>query len=122
MIIKWFGVGDLTALNHIGLIIRRNQAVNHRGENVYLPNVDRMRLPILFLAGGRNRIFLPESSERTMRWLEAANGSSLYRRVYLPEYAHLDGFVGRNAERDVYPLIVDHLDAHRDHSVSSASG
>jgi cholesterol oxidase len=112
-IVKWFGVGDLTALDHISLMISMQRAVDAHGEDVYLPHVKRMKLPILFLAGGYNRIFLPESSKRTMEWLVAHNGPALYERAFLPDYAHLDGFVGRNADKDVYPIIVQHLDAHQ---------
>ncbi|HEX2156867.1 MAG TPA: hypothetical protein VHS79_07775, partial [Actinomycetes bacterium] len=54
-------------------------------------------------------IFHPEGSLRTLRWLQQANDPSLYERVVLPDYAHLDALIGRNAARDVFPVITGHL-------------
>ena len=34
---------------------------------------------------------------RTLRWLQTANEPSLYERVVLPGYAHLDALIGRDA-------------------------
>jgi cholesterol oxidase len=107
---RLFGVADLDALNHISRMIRTGHSVDEHGADVYLPHVERLDLPILFLAGNRNRIFLPETSARTLQWLEAANGKGKYRRVVLDDYAHLDGFIGRNADRDVFPHILEHLE------------
>jgi cholesterol oxidase len=109
---RLFGVADLDALDHIGLIVNKGKAVDHRGGDVYLPHVDRLRIPILFLAGDQNRIFVPATSRHTYNWLVKANGPQLYKRTILHDYAHLDGFIGRDAARDVYPLMLEHLEAH----------
>jgi cholesterol oxidase len=109
---RLFGVADLDALNHISRMVRAGISVDSAGNDVYLPFVERLKFPILFLAGDHNRIFLPRTSERTYEWLRAANGPELYQRVVLKDYAHLDGFIGRDAARDVFPTIVEHLDAH----------
>jgi cholesterol oxidase len=105
-----FGVADLHALDHIALIARKGKAVNRKGDDVYLPNVGRVDIPIMFLAGAHNRIFLPATSERTYKWLRRENGPELYTRHVLRDYAHLDGIVGQHADRDVFPLVVDHFD------------
>ena len=42
--------------------------------------------------------------------LRAANGSALYRRHVIPGYGHIDCIYGKDAVRDVYPLILAHLD------------
>ena len=108
-----FGVADLEALDHIGRMVRTGRSVDRYGNDVYLPHVRRLDFPILFLAGDQNRIFLPETSERTLRWLKGANEPGLYRRVVLTDYAHLDGFIGRDAARDVFPHMVEHLERSR---------
>ena len=51
------------------------------------------------------------STARTVDVLSARNGSSLYSRVVIPDYGHIDCIFGKNAARDVYPHIVEHLDA-----------
>ena len=117
---RLFGVADLDALNHISLMIRSRRSVDHTGKDVYLPHVERLELPILFLAGDHNRIFLPETSARTFAWLSEANGPELYERVVIPDYAHLDGFIGRDAARDVYPTMLSHLDRNNSRVSSEA--
>jgi len=62
----------------------------------------------VFLAGKNNRCFLPESQERTFRFFDE------YRPNYhglheFPGYGHLDVFMGKNAARDTFPVIVEEL-------------
>ena len=109
---RLFGVGGLRALDHLSLIVRRGGAVDASGRDVYLPHVERLALPITFLVGDRNRIFYPESSARTLAWLQEANGSSPYERIVLPGYAHLDALLGKNAASDVFPRVLAALDRH----------
>lgn len=104
-----FGPGDLTALDHIRTIVQHRGAVDVAGNDVYLSHPERLRLPLMLVHGQHNAIFHPEGSLRTLRWLEAANDPSLYERVVLPDYAHLDALIGRNAARDVFPYISRHL-------------
>ena len=56
------------------------------------------------LAGARNRCFLPSGQRRTFEWLDA-NSPGRHAFHELPGYAHLDVFFGRNAHRDVFPLV-----------------
>jgi cholesterol oxidase len=79
---------------------------------VYLSKVANLDLPILFLAGTRNRLVLPSSSARTLAWLRSHHGPGLHRRVELPGYAHLDDLLGRRAHQDVFPHILSFLNEH----------
>jgi hypothetical protein len=63
-----------------------------------------------FLAGSRNRLFLPLSQRRSFEHF------SRFREDYhtfheLAGYAHLDVMFGRNSHYDVFPLILRELDA-----------
>ena len=40
------------------------------------------------------------------------NNASMYSRHVFPEYAHMDLFIGKNADRDIFPFIEKTLDAH----------
>jgi len=62
-----------------------------------------------FFAGELNRCFLPESQVRTWEWFErhAPGKHSLH---VIPDYAHLDIFMGKDAGRDVLPRMVEELD------------
>ena len=105
-----FGVGNLTSLGHLGTIMQRRLVVDAQGEAVYTAHPERLRLPILLVQGEQNYIFHPEGSMRTLRWLQSANEPTLYKRLLLPRYAHLDALIGRSASRDVYPKLSEHLD------------
>lgn len=63
---------------------------------------------IVFLGGEKNACFLPEAMARTCDWFNrhAPGRHSFYE---IAGYGHLDLFLGRNASRDVLPLIVDEL-------------
>lgn len=63
-----------------------------------------------FLAGSRNRLFLPLSQRRSFEHFDR------FRRDYhtfheLPGYTHLDVMFGRNAHHDVFPVILNELSA-----------
>jgi cholesterol oxidase len=105
-----FGVGNLASLGHVGTIMQRRLAVDSTGVEAYTRCPERLRLPILLVQGDKNYIFRPAGSMRTLRWLQSANEASLYERVVLPGYAHLDALIGRDAATDVFPLLSGHLD------------
>jgi cholesterol oxidase len=106
-----FGVGNLAALDHMAVIMGRRLVVDATGREIYTRHPERLNLPILLVQGDRNYVFHPEGSARTLRWLQtAAKDPTLYERLVLPGYAHLDALIGRNAHRDVFPRLQAHLD------------
>ena len=105
-----FGVGNIESLGHMGTIMQRRLAVDRDGNEAYTRHPERLRLPILLVQGEKNYIFRPAGSMRTLRWLQTANEPSLYERVVLPGYAHLDALIGRDAAKDVFPVLTEHLD------------
>ena len=109
-----FGVGEIGPLRHLALMLRTGHTVDHLGRDIYRGNVERLGLPLLFIQGGKNYIFRPSGMAATLAWLRNHHDSSLFELLYLDDYAHLDGFVGRNADRDVYPRVIAHLDAHQE--------
>ena len=63
----------------------------------------------LFLAGKQNRCFLPESQIRTSEWFEARRKGRHALRI-VPAYGHLDIFLGKDAARDTFPIILEELE------------
>ena len=61
-----------------------------------------------FIAGGDNICFLPRSQERTFAHFENLEPGR-HRLHVLPGYTHLDVIIGREAHRNVCPLIVSGL-------------
>lgn len=108
-----FGVASIRQFEHLATMVRKGTVVSADGDDVYMPNLGRLALPVLFLSGAKNDCFLPESTERTRKALAQANGAGLYERQVIPGYGHIDCIFGQQAWRDVYPFIAQHLDAHQ---------
>jgi cholesterol oxidase len=107
-----FGEANLTILNHLSTVFRRGHIVDRSGKDAYLQHTDRLAIPITFLQGAHNKIFLPEGSRKTWQLLVDRNGPELYELKYFPEYAHMDLFIGKDAYKEVYPYLVEQLDKH----------
>ncbi|KAI0490889.1 glucose-methanol-choline oxidoreductase [Xylaria cf. heliscus] len=81
-------------------------------------NVRKLKgVPFLLFVGGDNAVLSPESTERTYEVLTDAfssrhdnSGGIQYRRRVVPDYGHLDCWMGRNAWKDVYPFVLEEVD------------
>jgi hypothetical protein len=61
-----------------------------------------------FIAGSENTCFLAASQARTFAYFDAL-APGRHRLELLPGYTHLDVFLGREAHRNVFPMIVEAL-------------
>lgn len=62
-----------------------------------------------FFAGEKNLCFLPESQVKSYEYFNAQRKD--YHSLHLlPEYSHLDVFMGKNAVRDTFPLMLAELE------------
>ncbi|KAI1338969.1 glucose-methanol-choline oxidoreductase [Xylariaceae sp. FL0016] len=79
-------------------------------------NIKRLRgIPFLLFVGRDNAVLSPESTEKTYEVLTDAFGTQkddgiMYRRRVVPDYGHLDCWMGRNAWKDVYPFVLEEVD------------
>ncbi|KAH8888904.1 FAD/NAD(P)-binding domain-containing protein [Thozetella sp. PMI_491] len=83
-------------------------------------NIQRLKgIPFQLWVGRDNAVLSPESTERSYEALcnafgGASNGGMTegidYKRKIVPGYGHLDGWMGRNAWKDVYPFIREEVD------------
>jgi hypothetical protein len=116
---EWFQDINLNVFDQLSKIMRLGYVVDAEGRNIYFSNIPdpasrpgentipNLDLPITFLAGALNLEFLPETSKRTFDWIVAHNphsGDKYYRHV-VPHYGHMDCFIGKNAAKDIFPLI-----------------
>lgn len=104
------GETSIAVFAHLAVMVRRGHVVDQRGEDVYLPNLERLAFPITFVHGMMNGVFAPEGTHRTYEKLVARNGARLYERHLVPNYGHLDCLIGRNAAIDVFPKLHAHLE------------
>ncbi len=107
-----FGNATMTAFEHLSEIIVQRRMVNSRGEDVYLPRLGEIKCPVAFIHGEDNRFIMPSGSARTFEELKKLNGPERYTRHVIPNYAHMDCFIGNDAHRDVFPVILGELDRH----------
>jgi cholesterol oxidase len=107
---EMFGIANIAALEHLATIVRAGKVVNAQGEDVYVQNADNWNFPTRIIHGAENACFLPVSTERAIARLQAANGNVEFSRKVIPEYGHIDCIYGKNAARDVYPHILEHLE------------
>ena len=107
-----FGRASAYTFRHITRMMRKGHVVDAEGRDTYLPNLHRLRMPIAFIHGERNNLFLTEGSRKTYDLLREAHGDDLYRRHVVAGYAHMDLWIGKDASRDVYPLVLEELELH----------
>ena len=113
-----FDRGNLTAFKHIGRMFILGHIANKDGENTYLlpDNAKTVNIPITFLQGTANNMFLPSAALKTYEWfVEHGPGTAdekkdKFKLLKTPGYGHLDNFIGRDARRDVFPKIVAELE------------
>ncbi|MCP4360869.1 MAG: choline dehydrogenase [Chloroflexi bacterium] len=106
-----FGVASISNFRHVETLTQKGHLVDVESKETYLPHVERMAIPISFIHGAENETWTPESTERTYNWLREHNGKGLYSRYLIPNYGHIDCIFGKNAVKDVYPFILQHLEA-----------
>jgi cholesterol oxidase len=107
---EMFGVANMDSFRHLAEMSRQEKVVDANGEDVYLPHVDRMAIPIAFVHGAENACYKTEGMDRTVKRLADANGAHLYTRHEIPAYGHIDCIYGKNAARDVFPYVVQHFE------------
>ncbi|KAL2131309.1 hypothetical protein VTI74DRAFT_5269 [Chaetomium olivicolor] len=74
-------------------------------------NIKRLRgIPIMMFVGRDNAVLSPEATERTYETLCDMFEDGQYKRKVVPGYGHLDGWMGRNAWKDVYPFVREEVD------------
>lgn len=107
-----FGPANMTTMKQISQMLRDDHAKSDDRTYDYLDGTAGLGIPIAFIHGENNRLFLPEGSELTYEFLREHNDPTLYTRHVIPGYSHMDCFIGKDAARDVYPLVTAQLDLH----------
>ncbi|MBZ5560913.1 MAG: GMC family oxidoreductase N-terminal domain-containing protein [Acidobacteriia bacterium] len=108
---EMFGIANIRAFEGLALMTRKGHVVAADGSEEYLPHLDRLAIPITFIHGELNECFLPESTAITYDLLGQKNGKGLYTRHVIPGYGHIDCIYGKDASKDVYPHILEHLES-----------
>ncbi len=108
----FFGGGNMTFFEHISLMIRASEARAANGSDAYWANLENFNFPINFITGEHNKMFVPKGLQRSYDTLRRAHGPQNYSHSVIKDYAHLDLWLGTNAERDVWPTALAELEKH----------
>jgi hypothetical protein len=74
-------------------------------------NIKRLKgIPIMLFSGGDNKVLTPESTDKTYSILRDTFGCKGYSRHVIPEYGHLDCWMGRESYIDVFPVVRAEVD------------
>lgn len=107
-----FAAAPLTFFQQIRRSVRKGRLVSVEGRpelpRQFGHEPPRTGARVAFFAGALNRCFLPESQSRTFRYFDAIRPGYHSMHV-LPGYAHLDVFMGKDAARDVFPIMLEEL-------------
>lgn len=106
---EMFGIASISALEHLAQLVRTGHLVAADGTEGYMDHLERLALPICFIHGAENQCYHPQSTQQTFDALRKVNGD-LYERHVISGYGHIDCIFGKKAVRDVYPLILNHLE------------
>ncbi|WP_225828330.1 alpha/beta hydrolase [Streptomyces naphthomycinicus] len=109
------GPSGLGYLRHVRTMVRAGHAVKYDPRDPrhaslpdhYLTDATEIDTPVLFLAGDRNHVF-GDSNVICHREL-SRHTPDRHELAVLPGYGHLDPIIGKDADRDVFPTVLDFL-------------
>ncbi len=79
------------------------------GKGTYADKPPKTDARFVFFAGQLNKCFKWESQENSYKFFKKLQPGK-HSFHLLPKYSHLDVFFGKNANKDVFPLMIEELD------------
>lgn len=109
--IEMFGTANLESFEHLALMIRKNKVLRADGADTYIGGIDNLNIPITFIAGENNGLFQVKSTYSTYESLVNRFGNKQYKHHTIKGYGHNDCMYGKNASKDVFPLVLEHFES-----------
>lgn len=122
-----FGYCSSTVFRHFAKSVNKGHLVTFKGEDKYMPGANTkervmdpeykkqmtyLDIPTMFCSGLDNKCWDPETSKASMEACQEANPNQYYERLLIPNYAHLDIFMGKDAFTEVFPRFMPFLDKY----------
>lgn len=99
----------LTFFTHIVKCVNRGYLISNDGlNNSYTPDKLGTDARIILFGGALNLCFLSESQQCTFDYLES-KAPGKHKLYILEKYSHLDVFYGKDAYKDVFPIMLNEL-------------
>lgn len=114
-----FGSVNINYYKHIRKMVSAGKAVKMYPDDPrydllpddYLTAAVKLQTPVLFTSGAKNRVF-PDSNSRTFRALKQGGSAASHEYKEFAGYGHQDPFMGKNADRDIFPAFLEFVDRH----------
>ncbi len=105
-----FGNVPITFFEHIWKCVKNGSLVSKDGKKSYSQTAPATSARFVFLAGKLNKCFRSQSQQNTYDYFNALRPQ--YHKLYdYDTYSHLDIFLGKYAHKDIFPTIVQELNA-----------
>ncbi|CAH1758971.1 6683_t:CDS:10 [Entrophospora sp. SA101] len=114
---QFFGSVNLTTLKHLFTMARKCKLVDYNSKDIYVndENVkNNLNFPITFIHGDKNVVFEISSTRKSYDYIRQINDPDNYSLREIDGYGHLDVWWGTNAIKDVYPIVLEHLEKNKD--------
>ncbi|RIA98513.1 cholesterol oxidase [Glomus cerebriforme] len=110
---EFFGTVNLTTMQHLHTMAKKKVLLNHQGQHIYATRENirnRLNFPICLIHGEMNVVFDLKSTKKTYDTLRTINNPDNYVHYEIDKYGHLDCWWGTNADKDVFPNALKHLE------------
>lgn len=108
-----FGATSLNYHRHIRKIVANGflRPAQDGQRSLYRDGLSRLNMPILFMTGTENRIFLDSNvAAHEMLSKQTSDTNRAQRELFLAEgYGHQDTLMGKNVHKDVFPRFLEFL-------------
>jgi hypothetical protein len=88
------------------VLVPANQSINPLG--TYLNEPPKTDARFIFFGGEKNLCFLPQSQINTYTYFNKLK-PNFHKLYIMPDYSHLDIFLGKHAHEDIFPLMINEL-------------
>jgi hypothetical protein len=105
-----FGPVPITFFNHIKKGVHYGSLVSVDGKKHYADSKPATDARFVFFTGKLNKCFKSESQENSYHYFNKLRPNYHKLHVY-DTYSHLDIFFGKNAHKDVFPVMIAELNA-----------
>jgi cholesterol oxidase len=104
------GLANMSTFEQLVLTACKGKRISFDETDIYPPHFNRSAIPISFVHGEWNECLFPESSEIEYKLLPRFNRPELNVQNALPSCGHIDWIFGKDAHRDLYPLMAKYLE------------
>ncbi|XP_031103102.1 uncharacterized protein LOC116006754 [Ipomoea triloba] len=99
----------MAAFPHLRKICKSGHIVDAQGNNSYLIHPERMALHTLYISGGRSLLVTPETSFLANKYMKMHRPEFRHGRVVVEGFGHSDLLIGEEADKKVFPHILEHI-------------